>query len=624
VVFRIYEAEEASATEVPLWSEQQTVTFDAGNFSVLLGGGKEFSSSEPYGNLSDVFDNVHAAEVSDRYIGITVQGLDSSGSDSELVPRLRLLTSPYAFLATKALVADKLSTEDFSVDSSTGSVSIGKALSVSGAASFLSDIQVTGFDSTGDSTVTGNLQSTTLESTGDTTVGGMLNADDINATGKLEVGETIESDGRVRIYSTQDVAGDSLNGGLFIGSETGVNIGIDGNEIHARVWDSDTSSVEPSTLHLNVNGGDIIMGNSSTLVSVTGAMEVNERVRFYSTEEVGADDLDGILLVGNESGQNLGFDSNEIQSRTTSNSTVGASNLGINIRGGDILMGNSASEVEIRGYLTVANTIRKSFNLQAYMDGRGSAVNTDETRADLDHSIVSVGRIRAKAYDVESDARIKDINGRTEGDDSLSQIRQLKVTDYHFVDRISQGDAIQRGLIAQEVEKVLPEAVVRSTAVIPDIYSPSVASVFNPDGKTLTVRMDQAHGLKPNDVVRLLSESFQEEFSVLQTPSPTSFVVQSENPVEKVFVFGRQVNDFRSVDYDQVFTTGISALQELDRQVQALKKSEARVAELEAEVARVDSLEQEVKALKELVAQLVKKQAEPQLTAQVVVPSEGN
>ena len=75
VVFRIYDAEEASANEVLLWSEQQTVTFDAGNFSVLLGAGKEFSSSEPYGNLSDVFDNVHVSEVSERYIGITVQGI---------------------------------------------------------------------------------------------------------------------------------------------------------------------------------------------------------------------------------------------------------------------------------------------------------------------------------------------------------------------------------------------------------------------------------------------------------------------------------------------------------------------------------------------------------------------
>jgi cytoskeletal protein CcmA (bactofilin family) len=545
VVFRIYEAEEASATEVPLWSEQQTVTFDAGNFSVLLGAGKEYSSSEPYGNLSDVFDNAHVSEVSERYIGITVQGLDSSGTDSELVPRLRLLTSPYAFLATKALVADKLSTEHFSVDSSTGDVSIGKALNVSGAASFLSDIQVTGFDSTGDASVTGNLQATTLESTGNTTVGGMLSADDIHATGKLEVGETIESDGRVFIYSTQDVSGDNSKGSLFIGSETSANIGIDGNEIHARTWNSDTSSMEPDTLHLNVDGGDILMGGSS-------------------------------------------------------------------------------SDINVRGYLTVDNAVFESFNLQAYIDRNASVVNTDETRKDLPHSIAAASRIRAASYDVHSDARIKDINGRTEGDDSLSQIRQLKVTDYHFVDRISQGDAIQRGLIAQEVEKVLPEAVVRSTAVIPDIYSTSIACAFDHDGKTLTVRMDRAHGLKPNDVVRLLSESFQEEFSVLQTPSPTSFVVQCENPVEKVFVFGRQVDDFRSVDYDLVFTTGISALQELDRQVQALRKSEARVAELEAEVARVDSLEQEVKALKQLVAQLVEKQDEPQLTAQVDVRSEAN
>lgn len=93
VVFRIYAASSGGSS---LWSESQTVTVDKGNFSVVLGEGVQ-EGSEPKGPLSALFASPNA---SDRFIGITVKGL--SGGDPEIMPRLRLLPSPYAFLARSA------------------------------------------------------------------------------------------------------------------------------------------------------------------------------------------------------------------------------------------------------------------------------------------------------------------------------------------------------------------------------------------------------------------------------------------------------------------------------------------------------------------------------------------
>ncbi len=93
VVFRIYAASSGGSS---LWAESQTVTVDKGNFSVVLGEGVA-EGSEPRPTLSSVFAS---ATASDRYIGITVKGL--SGGDPEMSPRLRLLPSPYAFLARSA------------------------------------------------------------------------------------------------------------------------------------------------------------------------------------------------------------------------------------------------------------------------------------------------------------------------------------------------------------------------------------------------------------------------------------------------------------------------------------------------------------------------------------------
>ena len=120
VVFRIYGS--SSGTD-RLWTEAQTVTIDKGNFSVVLGeGGSEGSEVRP--DLATVFNSNKA---SDLYIGITVKGV----SNSEILPRLRLLTSPYAFLAR---TANSLAGSDGAalINSSEGRLRIGQALQSSG------------------------------------------------------------------------------------------------------------------------------------------------------------------------------------------------------------------------------------------------------------------------------------------------------------------------------------------------------------------------------------------------------------------------------------------------------------------------------------------------------------
>ena len=106
VIFRIYNAPTAGTV---LWSELQTVTVDRGYFSVLLGQGSAVPGAPYTNDLSSIFVGPDA---SDRYIGMTVRGL--TGGDLEIQPRLRLLASPYALLASTANVALSLNGFDWS------------------------------------------------------------------------------------------------------------------------------------------------------------------------------------------------------------------------------------------------------------------------------------------------------------------------------------------------------------------------------------------------------------------------------------------------------------------------------------------------------------------------------
>ncbi len=96
VVFRVWTAQTGGSR---LWSEQQTVTVDKGFFNVLLGEGSAVSG-EARPSLSAVFTGT---DVSDRYVSVTVKAPGLGSSDVEIAPRLRLMTSPYSFLARQAV-----------------------------------------------------------------------------------------------------------------------------------------------------------------------------------------------------------------------------------------------------------------------------------------------------------------------------------------------------------------------------------------------------------------------------------------------------------------------------------------------------------------------------------------
>ncbi len=69
-----------------------------------------------------------------------------------------------------------------------------------------------------------------------------------------------------------------------------------------------------------------------------------------------------------------------------------------------------------------------------------------------------------------SDARIKNIEGRSESAADLQKLLQIEVTDYRYKDIVEKGNRPTKKVIAQQVEKIFPQAVNRHTDVVPDIY----------------------------------------------------------------------------------------------------------------------------------------------------------
>lgn len=547
VVFRVYDSQTGGTL---LWSEEQIVTVSKGNFSVVLGQGIQVEG-EPRGALEGVFSGDSA---SDRYLETTVT---VGAATTTILPRLRLLPGPYAFLARNALnlvQPDGTSVVNYSL----GRLNVASTLAVAG------DVNASRFNGSGAgltslnaNALTGTLDDSRLSlnvarrNTGNTFVGDQILVGNGNVQGHWRVGLHVQS-------PISQPAGYG-NAVVFSG----------GPDVSA-FWNNDNSdplwiaryNVSDNTTELRVNIGD-------------DPGQLSDRLVIGATQGGGPDFTFSGTWV-----PRFAFTAN--------------GHLGINTTSPEV-------PLHVMGNVVLTRT----FAYFARRSTDGAAISGSVASGSADYSILAQNRVGASEFNAFSDARIKEVVGHSDAGQDLARLRELKVINYRPVDKVSEGDAVRKGFIAQEVETLLPEAVTRTTQFVPDIYAEGQVTDFNEAEQRLALEMDKPHGLRPGDRVRLITEQRPLELAVSSVPSDRQFVVTgcAERP-GRVFVYGKQVSDFRSLNYDHIFTLAVSALQAVAGRVEELESRCARLAELEQKAARVESLEREVAELKRLVARL--------------------
>jgi len=206
-------------------------------------------------------------------------------------------------------------------------------------------------------------------------------------------------------------------------------------------------------------------------------------------------------------------------------------------------------------------------------------------------SILASGNVWAAEFDTQSDARIKDIEGVTDSAHDLDLLAALRVFDYTLRDKLSHGNRRFKKVVAQQVEDVFPQVVSKGVGFVPNVYRTTSAVV--PGERGLLLRFDGDHGLTPQaQRLKLLAsgESTMRVVAIVAVPSSREVVVDARSlSGGKVFVYGEEVPDFRTVDYEGLTALNISATQELARRMaRQLAEASARAAESDAKIANLE------------------------------------
>jgi hypothetical protein len=572
VTFRIYDASTGGNEK---WAEQQVVTVDRGYFTVLLGNGSAIDSNFT-NDLTSIFSGPSA---SDRYLGMSVAELGGN----EIAPRLRLLASPYALLARNA--NSLISPNGASlVTSANGQLNINGTIAGDGSGlTSLNAGQLTAGTLPSARLIGTYSSAVNLNNAADSFSGSFNgNGSGLNSLNASQLTSGTLPDARLSGNVALRSAGNTFNG----------NQTFNQNQINYGYVGIGTASPQ-APLHVVDSGWPSAIVQSSSTVGTWLTLK---------NSSAGGTSWN---LISSGSGNGEGAGKLLLNGGYTIMTFLANGLIGI----GTASPSKGALEIDSgAGYQPGYNPIGEFNN---------SGAHTGTIYAGGDISLWASGWIFADTFIAFSDERIKNIKGQSDSAADLKTLLGIKITDFTYRDTVANGNGMHKKVIAQQVQQVFPQAVTTSTNVVPDIYTNATVV----DGW-----VQLSTDLKVGDRVKLIGQrragiyevravrpgAFRTDFNPGSNPAPAAPGLKRDTLRARlkpennhVFVYGREVKDFRSVDYDAISMLNVSATQELAKRVQKLEAREAHLAALEQKAARVGTLEHEVADLKKMVAQLL-------------------
>ncbi|MEL6275254.1 MAG: hypothetical protein AAFU03_09150, partial [Bacteroidota bacterium] len=188
--------------------------------------------------------------------------------------------------------------------------------------------------------------------------------------------------------------------------------------------------------------------------------------------------------------------------------------------------------------------------------------------------------------------------GPSNSEADLATLIAIEITDYQYIDTIQRGTELEKKVIAQQLKKIYPQAVSKlNREVIPDIYQ---RATLNQGWIELTT------DLRVGERVKIITENSNDLHPVTAVEAGRFQVADlAAEGNGTVFVYGREVDDFHTVDYEAIAMLNVSATQEQEREIQSQKAQiEALQKQVLAYEAETNSLRREQQLIWQHLARL--------------------
>jgi hypothetical protein len=252
--------------------------------------------------------------------------------------------------------------------------------------------------------------------------------------------------------------------------------------------------------------------------------------------------------------------------------------------GGNVLIAGGGGRVGIGSGITDpganlhvgGNLVSSALNYSSWFNTSTGSFIQQGAQAHGYIAIRSDGSIWANGFSFisTSDKRIKNIIGISQSASDLALINKIEITDYKYKDEISSGAGLHKKVIAQQVQEFFPQAIKTSKGIIPSVYA--LAKATEVKEQTTRITTTKPHDFKTGDLVKLIVEKVGEKQLTVTVLDEHTFSI-AEAIEDKIFVYGKHVDDLLTVDYDALAMLNVSATQELSKQIELLKAENAKL-----------------------------------------------
>jgi len=196
------------------------------------------------------------------------------------------------------------------------------------------------------------------------------------------------------------------------------------------------------------------------------------------------------------------------------------------------------------------------------------------------YSVYASGKVAASAFHAVSDKRVKTIIDTRDNSADKLAIEELNVYNYKYIDTPQYGSETKIGIMAQDVELISKDLVQETKRYIPSMYADFPLKSVN------EIEVGE-QDIKVGDKVRLQykieGQYEMVDKEVLAYENGVMTVSESANDehydVTEAFVYGKQVDDFKAVNFEQLTSLNTSALKAVIAENKALKEELAAIKE---------------------------------------------
>jgi len=245
--------------------------------------------------------------------------------------------------------------------------------------------------------------------------------------------------------------------------------------------------------------------------------------------------------------------------------------------GGNIGIGTDSPS---NGKLEINGT-SGSTNLGAYSYGElttsGTSLGTVKTGAS--YSIYASGPIAASEFNAVSDIRVKNIKEIRNNKKDMETLEQMNVYEFDYIDKLNYGTKDKIGFIAQDLEKLNNNLINYSKNYIPNIFK-----TFKLINKNKII-LDKEYDLEVNDMLKIeitvYSQKIMIEKKILEKNN-NEIIIEIIELIEgeDIFVYGKKVDDFRTVNFEQIIGMNVSSIKYLYNEIKEIKNNQEKLYNL--------------------------------------------